>query len=427
MRASRRLAVSITMAALTITAGCARPPASAATEGWADRGPITFVAGKDDTGYHPQLVARWNAAHPDEPVRLIELPAAPDDQRQQMMQNAQLRSDAFTVLEIDSVWVPEFAAHRWITDLPADRFDQTAHLTPAWGTGLYRGRLVSAPASSDGAMLYYRKDLLDAAGLPPPTTWAGLRDACAAALARPEATGMSCYAGQFEKYEGLTANLAEVVSSAGGAVVDAEGRPTANTPEALRGLNFLVDGFRTGLIPRDAIAFKEPESRRAFQEGRLVFSRWWPGQWAQLAAADGSSAVAGRFEVAPLPGLAGPGVSNLGGHNLSISPYGKNKATALDFIRFRVGEAEQREFLRVGAKAPTLSKLYDEPELRAKYPYLPVLKAAIATAAPRPRVVPYGQVSQAIQDEAYAALTGAKPAERALADMQARLLGLIQP
>jgi ABC-type glycerol-3-phosphate transport system substrate-binding protein len=41
-----------------------------------------------------------------------------------------------------------------------------------------------------------------------------------------------------------------------------------------------------------------------------------------------SSTVVGKFGVAPLPGLNGPGVSTLGGHKLAIGTY------AADFIKY---------------------------------------------------------------------------------------------
>ncbi len=429
MKLRRATTLSIMISSLLLAAACGNgSQGSQQSDKLEGRGPITFATGKDDgSGLNPRIVEEWNRTHPQEPVRLVELPASGDDQRQQMIQNAQTKSDAFTVLDLDNVWMSEFAANRWISPLPKEQFDTSKFLRPNLETAEYRGRLFAVPHGSDGAMLYFRKDLLAKAGVAPPRTWSEVQQACAKVLALPEAGGMSCYTGQFEKYEGMVANFAEAVHSAGGEIVGADGKPHVNTPEAERGLDFLVEGFRSGMIPKEAIAFKEAESRNAFQDGKLVFTRWWPAQWASLSKTDGSSSVAGKFDVAPLPGLSGPGVSSLGGHNLAISAYGKNKATALDFIKFRTSEQQQKFALDVGASAPSLASVYDDPALQAKYPYLPVLKESITHAEPRPRVINYGEVTQAIQDEAYRALTGAKSSQQALADMQGRLEQLSRP
>src|SRR5690554_1794903 len=62
------------------------------------RGPITLATGKDTSGVLNKVLEMWNKDHPNEKVRLIELPEAADEQRQRMIQNAQLKSGEFTVL-----------------------------------------------------------------------------------------------------------------------------------------------------------------------------------------------------------------------------------------------------------------------------------------------------------------------------------------
>lgn len=386
------------------------------------RGPITYVAGKDTTGTIQGMLDEWNADHPKEKVTFVELPEQGDQQRQQHIQNAQTRSDAYTVIAIDVVWTSEFAANRWIDPLPAEEFPLDEMLPPIVDSARYRDALYAVPRNSDGGMLYHRTDLLEKAGIDePPTTWPEMEKQCEKVLKLPEAKDMSCYAGQSEKYEGLTVNFAEAVQSAGGTVADENGKPTVNTPEAKQGLDFLVEGFKSGLIPREALTFMEEQSRQAFQKGKLVFHRQWPYQYELANAQDGSSKVAGKFDVAPLPGMDAPGSSTLGGWNLAISSFAKNKATALDFIKFMTSKQRQRLNLKVNSEAPTYAELYEDPKLIEKFPYLPVLKESILNAKPRPKVVRYGDATAAIQNEVYAALTGAKTPEQALADLQGKL------
>lgn len=383
------------------------------------RGEIAFATGKDTSGNLQKLVDEWNADHPNEQARVVELPESADQQRSRMVQNAQVRSEEFAVLNLDVVWTAEFAANRWVQELPTDQFDLDKFLAPAVTTAKYRDKLYAVPSTSDGGMLYYRKDLLEAAGVKPPTTWAELSAACQQVL--PANPGVSCYAGQFEKYEGLTVNFSEAVNSSGGVVVDDEGKPNVNTPDAKAGVDTLVQGFKTGLIPQKAITYKEEEGRRAFQAGELLFHRQWPYQWVLANKTDGSSQVAGKFDVAPLPGRTGLGASTLGGHNLAISAFAKNKASALDFIKYLTSEETQRSNLLATSQAPTHTALYKDQELLAKFPYLPTLRESIEKAKQRPAVVRYGDVTTAIQEAAYAALTGAKTTDSALADLQSKL------
>ncbi|TCC39895.1 ABC transporter substrate-binding protein [Kribbella sindirgiensis] len=390
------------------------------------RGPITFATGKDTSGNLTNQVAAWNSQHPEEKVTVSELPESADQQRAQMIQNAQIKSDAFSVLNLDVVWTAEFAANRWVTQLPEDQFPDLGKLLPSTvDTAKYRDKLYAVPVTSDGGLLYYRKDLLDKAGVQPPKTWAEMKAACDKVKALPEAKSMSCYAGQYEKYEGLTVNFSEAVNGAGGVVVGDDGKPNVDTPEALEGLNFLVNGFKTGEIPKAAITYQEEPGRRAFQEGSLIFHRNWPYVYALASKTDGSSKIAGKFAVAPLPGLKGPGVSTLGGHNYAISEFAKNKATAADFIKFMSSEERQKANIEKTSQAPTWASLYEDATLNKQFPYLAPLKASIETAKSRPKVVKYGDVTTAIQEAAYGALSGTTPPKDALSQLQTKLSTLI--
>lgn len=421
-------AVALTAtAALALTAcsgGSAEAPAAEPEAELSGRGPITYVSSPDSSGAAQETIDAWNAEHPDEQVEWIELPLDADQQRQQMVQNAQIESDAYTVLNLDVVWTSEFAANRWIEPLPEDELPVADMIPATVEAASYADTLFAAPYYTDAALLYGRTDLLEAAGVEMPKTWDELAAACEAVLALPEAEGMSCYGGQFDKNEGLTVNFSEAVGSAGGSLYDAEGNPDVDTPEALAALEFLVDGFESGVIPREAITFQEEQGRQAFQEGDLVFLRNWPYIYKPLSATDGTSAVAGSFGVAPIPGLEGPGVSTLGGRNLAISSFAENKATALEFIDFFVGEQQERERLALSSRAPVYASFFEEAEVVESYPYLPAMLESLERAQPRPKVVQYGATTAAIQDAVYAAITGEVEPEQALTDLQAELESL---
>ena len=396
--------------------------ASTALEGV---GPITLVQGKDTSNFVQGILDGWNQQHPDQKATLIELPEDADAQRQQMIQNANAKSDAYSVLVVDNVWTAEFAANRYIVELPQDQFAMSEFLPPVIDSAQYKGKLYAVPSTSDGGMLYYRTDLLQAAGIAePPKTWPEMIDDCKKIQATPQGAGANCYAGQFQKYEGLTVNAAEAINSAGGVITDKDGKPNVNTPEAKQGLDFLVNGFKEGYIPKEALTYKEEEGRRAFQEGKLIFHRQWPYQYSKASATDGSSQVAGKFAVAPLPGLNGPGVSSLGGHALGISSFAKNKKTALDFVKFYTSKESSQKYLELASQAPVYTSIYDDPALQKKFPYLATLKASILGAQARPKVVRYGDATLAIQDAAYGAMQGKLTVDQAVQQLQDKLTQL---
>ena len=431
--ARRRLRTSlVTLTALGLAAGLLTACSSADEQGgeqagpngYDQRGPITFVTGKDVSGERAKEVAAWNADHPDEKVEMIELPEAADQQRQQLINNAQVRSDKFTVIRIDAVWTAEFAANKWVDEITKEQFPMEGYLPATIDTVTYFDKLYAVPDATGAGLLYYRKDLLDKAGLKPPTTWAEMEAACKTIKAESGNGDLFCYGGQFNKYEGLTVNFAEAVASAGGGITT-DGKPTVNTPEAQEGLDFLVDGFKSGMIPKGAITWQEEQGRQAFQDGKLIFLRNWAYVYALAQKTDGSSEVAGKFDVAPLPGKDGPGVSMLGGNNFAISSFAVNKGTAVDFIAYLNSPEAQKNRLLKSSTPPPLASLYTDPETVKAYPYLPALKSSIEKAQPRPTVVKYGDVTLAIQDSAYGALQGQVAPDAALASLQTKLETLI--
>ena len=415
----------VTAATVGLTAcggSSAEPKAAQSAPAFEGKGPINYVSSRDASGAANRSIEEWNAAHPDEKVTFIELPDSADQQRQQLIQNAQIKSDTFSVLNLDVVWNSEFAANKWILPLPADAVPTDKMIPATVNAATYRDTLFAAPYYTDGALFYFRQDLLAAAGIAaPPKTWDEMKSACEKILALPEAAGMSCYTGQFDKNEALTVNFSEAVASAGGSVVDAEGKPTVDTPEAKEGLNLLVDGFKEGLFPSDAITYLEEQGRRAFQDGKVVFLRNWPFLYSSLSATDGSSQVAGKFGITSIPGTDGTGVSTLGGRNLAVSPFTPNKATALEFIKFFTSEEQASKRLELSSRAPAYAGLYEDQAVVAKRPFFPTLLESLENAQPRPKVVQYGATTKAIQEEAYAALTGEKDTDTALKDMQAKL------
>jgi multiple sugar transport system substrate-binding protein len=402
--------LAITLSACGGGGGGTTSGSDVASQGLDGRGPITYVQGKDNSNVVRPLIEKWNAAHPNEKVTFKEQTDQADQQHDDLVQHYQAKDPGYDVASVDVVWTAEFAAKGWLQPLKDKMaLDTSAMLKPTTDAASYKGTLYAAPVSSDGGILYYRKDLVPT----PPKTWDEMMSMCSIA----KTNNIGCYSGQFKKYEGLTVNAAEAINSAGGAVLDENGKPNLLTAEAKAGMANLTKAYADGQIPKEAITFQEEESRQAFQDGKLLFLRNWPYVY-NLATTEGSSKVKDVLGMTALPGKDGPGASSLGGHSAAISVYSKNKATALDFLKFLTTEETQKFFATQGSLAPVIGTLYDDKELVAKLPYLPVLKTSIENAVPRPVTPFYPAVTKAIQENAYSAIKGEKTVDAALSDMQ---------
>ncbi|WP_243399747.1 ABC transporter substrate-binding protein [Arthrobacter glacialis] len=385
----------------------------AASENLDARGPITYVQGKDNSEVIRPLVDKWNAAHPNETVTFKEQTDKADQQHDDLVQRFQAKNGDYDVASVDVVWTAEFAAKGWLQPLKDKMaIDTTGFLPATVEAATYKDTLYAAPQTSDGGILYYRKDLVAT----PPTTWEEMLAMCPIAKEK----GIDCYAGQFAQYEGLTVNVAEAINTAGGTIVDKDGKATVDTAEAKAGMTNLVQAYKDGNIPKQAVTYQEEQGRISFEEGKLMFLRNWPYVY-NLAKSEGSSTVKDTFGIAPLPGKDGPGASTLGGHSLAISVDSKYKATAKDFTAFMITEETQKFYATQGSLAPVMESLYTDAELVAKLPYLPVLLTSIQNAVPRPVTPFYPAVTLAIQQNSFAAISGTKSVDQAMTDMQAAI------
>ncbi|MFE9024136.1 ABC transporter substrate-binding protein [Streptomyces sp. NPDC007808] len=373
-------------------------------EGPADgRGPLTLATAGDLTGYLGSVLEGWNRTHPGERVTLVELPDSADETQAQMATD--LRDgdrSRFDVLNIDVSWTSQFAAHGWIRPLARDRFPLDTFLPRVVDTATYDGQLYAVPYVTNAGLLLYRKDILAEEGVDPPRTWSELERAARTIAPKH---GLDGYAGQFLPYEGLTVNAAEAVYSAGGTILGDEGeRVTVNSTAAREGIGFLARGVREGWIPRQALTYKEEESKRAFQDGRLLFLRNWP--YAYVGASAKGSPVAGKIGAVPLPGPDGPGASVLGGSNLAVSSHARHPDSAARLIAYLTSERVQRQVLTRGALPPVRADIYEDPELVREFPYLPTLRESVRAAAPRPKSPRYDQVSLVVQAVVHDAMSG---------------------
>src|SRR6478736_3065280 len=222
-QARRGLIAAAALSAVFVAAACggsspsggSSASASGGAADWTKQGDIEYWQGKDtsQSGWLQKTIDAFNAQHPNGKVTLHELPDNADQQRQQMIQNVQIKNPKMAVMSVDVVWTSEFAANGYVEAPPADAVDQSGNLKAAVDAATYFNKLYVIPSTSDGGMLYYRKDLLKKYGIAnPPTTFDEMKADCQKIQAGENDPNLGCFGGQYNKYEGLTVNFAEAVN-----------------------------------------------------------------------------------------------------------------------------------------------------------------------------------------------------------------------
>lgn len=364
------------LACAASAAGCAPAPGTGPWPAPA-AGPVivTILTGTDtsisagnspvrsgDTGMYRELADWWNAY--EAPLTGIRVRLDPVDGgatlgHGEMLADAQAGDTRNDIYNLDSQWVPEFAAAGYIRSLQG-HLPTAGFLPQPLASGEDgSGRLYAAPFTTDVGLLYYRTDLVDSAS-PLGTFDQVMRAAQQAQLKDPAIT--QGYAGQFAEYEGLTVNLLEIIRGYAADAIGADG--TIRDPAAVAaGLEQLVG--QIGLqIPGSELSATEAQSFTAFATGQAAFMRNWPIYYNQIATATlpGSSEVARNFAVSPLPF---PSV--LGGQDLAISASSPHPDAALKVISFLTSEQAEQCLFAVGGFPATRKAAYASAPLPTEY------------------------------------------------------------
>jgi len=358
-------------------------------------------------------------------VRLVSTPNSASERLALYQQLLAARAPELDVMQIDVVWPGILADH--LVDLSAAAVSVRDGFFPQLvRNDTVGGRLVALPWFVDVGLLYYRRDLLGRHGLPVPRTWQELTDTATRVQRAERAAGAARlwgYVWQGRAYEGLTCNAIEwLASHGGGTIVDAGGRITVNNPRAAAAIALAASWVRR-ISPPGVLNYAEEESRGVFQSGQALFMRNWPYAWTLLQSPD--SPVRGKVGIAMLPAAAdGRPAAALGGAQLAVSRYSRNRAAAVSLVLYLVSSAEQKRRALAGGYHPTIPALYEDAELLAASPLFKALREALDGVVVRPSSAvgtDYNRVSYAFANAVHTVLAGQSDAESSLRALERQL------
>ena len=388
---------------------------------------LVFKHGKiaGDPELFRQLLDRFEKENPGIKLRDETLPASTDEQHQFYAINLEGKSADFDVLSMDVIWVPEFARAGWLRDL-TDILPQGKRKDFFPGpmeAVTYKNTVYAIPWYIDAGVLYYRKDLLDKYKFGAPKTWQELVKTARYITAREK--GMYGFIWQGKQYEGLVCNVLEYLWSNGGDVLK-DGRCVINSPENVQALGFMRELITKYKVTPDLVttSIEEP-TRRIFGDGKAVFLRNWPYAW-NIFENEGSF-IKGKVGVSTLPSFPGhESASTLGGWQLGINKYSRHPEAAEKLIRFLTSEDSQKRLaLTIGYK-PTLKSLYNDRDLISEQPFTVSLYDIFMKARPRPVSPYYMNMTQVMQSEFSAAISGIRTPKEALDSAQKQITHILE-
>jgi len=271
-------------------------------------------------------------------------------------------------------------------------------------------------------LFVYRKDLFDKYGLPsPPKTWDEVLNAAKMiGENEPDVYGV-VFRGK--KGNPINAGFLPIFWSFGAEIIDAEGNPTVNSPEALAALKFFLE--LAEYAPEGVAIYDASEVRDALLLGNAaIATEVWPA-WVPDLDNPEKSQVVGKIEVTVHPGQVTKSAPMIGIWHLAIPESSTRKDAAFDFLLFVTSERIQKRMALEVGLPPTIASLYTDPEIVAKYQWYPAQLGALRASKVRPRLLEWAEIDVKMGFYLNLALVGDRTPEEALNELHAEIADIL--
>jgi multiple sugar transport system substrate-binding protein len=376
------------------------------------------------------IIKDFEKENPGIRIQIIEAPNA-TDLTENLYTSAFILGDSpYDLVYMDVIWTAKFAAAGWLLDL-SDRVtdkDLKVFLDKDVEAGRYKRKLYRIPLRSDVGMLYYRKDLLQQAGVKPPETFEELVKVSQELQKKKAATWG--YVWQGAQYEGLPAMFVEILKGFGGFWINPDTNEVGlDKPEAIKAVEFLRNAIAQGISPPGVTTYREEDTRRLFVSGQTAFLRNWPYVWS--SANEDASKIKGKVGIKPMVHIPGEtGGACLGGWGMGISKTSKHPEEAWKAIQYFTSKEAQQRFTLETGNISSRRDLFADPQIVAKYPHYRQLQKVVESAVLRPSISQYAQASDILQRYLNATLSNpqlsAEKAMQSAAKETRSLLGTVQ-
>jgi multiple sugar transport system substrate-binding protein len=324
------------------------------------------------------------------------LPAQADQQREQLVRRLGAKDPSLDLLGLDVVWTGEFSNAGWLEPVPQSTESAvTANVFESvLKTASFEDELMTVPIWSNTQLLWYRKDRVPT----PPKTWDEMID-----MGEKLGPNEGRIQVQANRYEGLVVLVNQLIESAGTSILAGPKQVRLDEAPTKRALQVLGRLSNSNVAAANLTTSTEDTARLAFEgkNGKSTSSFMINYPFVYPSAKTNAPSIFKQMGAAQFPAIeAGkPSKPPIGGINIGVSSYSKNKTQAFAAIECLVQPENQLEIAAAGGLPPVREDLYDEPEIDKVYPgFADEIRQAIKNAGPRPSESPaYQDLSLAIQ------------------------------
>jgi multiple sugar transport system substrate-binding protein len=361
-----------------------------------------------DSGGQAEIASRCtDDAGGDYVVEVSQLPRDSPSQREQLVRRLAAEDSSIDIMSLDPPYIPEFAQAGFLAPVPDDLAQRVSEgvVQSAIEGSTWNDKLVAIPFWANTQLLWYRKSVVEAAGLDmtQPVTWDQLIEAAQSQDKLIGAQGI--------RSESLTVWLNALVESAGGHIIE----KVADAPEdyqfgltsdaGVRAAEVMRDVSNSGQVGGGFSTANEDSNATGFESDDAGFMVNWPFVWPRAL----SAVEAGTMEQSvpddygwtlyPRVDADTPSAPPYGGINLTVGAFSEHVDFAYEATECITSDENQAYYFETNGNPAASIAVYDDPEVQKTFPQAPVIRESLDNAAPRPLTPYYSEVSGGIQRE----------------------------
>ncbi|ERP96412.1 hypothetical protein Q669_29000 [Labrenzia sp. C1B10] len=211
--------------------------------------------------------------------------------------------------------------------------------------GMVNGELVGLPVRGHVQLLFYRKDLLEKAGVDVPSTWGDVITASKAVQNVSDASGIALPYGKLNGQNLMV--WINLLWGNGGVLFDENGEPAFNSEAGVAAtsqyISFLTE---QGIAPAGSATFVEQDAVNSFKQGNSAMLPVWWWVRSQLTDAEQSKVTADQLGFTSLPSVGGAAKTTFTNTWIfSVTEGAGNKGAAAEYLGWLTDPALERDVL----------------------------------------------------------------------------------
>jgi multiple sugar transport system substrate-binding protein len=361
------------------------------------------------------LVPEFERAHPGVRVVVQQLPWTAAHEK---LLTAFAGDSTPDIAQLGNTWIPEFVALGALSPLDAriagSTVDPKDYFSGIWDTNVVGEHVYGVPWYVDTRLLFYRRDLLEAAGIRDvPASWTDWVKALAAIKARaaPDHYAILLPLNEVEPLLALALQQDDPL------LRDGDRYGNFESQGFRRALAFYVDMFRRGFAP-PMTASQMSNVWTEFGRGTFAFyisGPWNIGEFERRLPAE----LQNTWATAPLPGPSGPGASIAGGSSLVVFHESQVKDAAWQLVEYLSRPDIQLRFREMTGDLPPRRSAWRDPAL-ANDVHARAFRDQLERVKPAPKVPEWERIADEMRDVAERAARGQWTIDEAVRELDAR-------